>query len=377
MPKSKTKKITPKIQIKSKPQRSTKSFTNRSRVPLAQGSAYVNRDTDRVRVHRTIPIGVVTGTTDFTVQRIILNPGNPDFGWLSEFSKLFETYKFVGLRLKYVPDVPATTAGYLDLAVDWDITDPDPNSRIQLLSFRGASTGQVYVERTIDVMSLAANQMPQKYVSTNNNAEKRNTNVGVIMYNCNVTSEVGNLFLEVDLELFTPQITITQNVELDGDVIKQGAANRYAVLPQELLGAKLGVNMDLGNGVFARLPDANDVAAGFYDIMPIYTTYNNTAYAVTIASTDGAAGANQNIQAVTVGSAYTGTELFDNVLGTLSRIALYGLSKLTGSGAHAGYQPFVADATAAVLDIVIKFVKEANIWSADELAKIDRIHTTF
>jgi hypothetical protein len=356
----------------------TTNIVQRNPVPFAPSSVFLNRDTDRIRVHRTIPIGAITGTATFEIQRIILNPGNPQFGWLSRLAMLYETYKFRSIHLMYLPDVPATTAGYVDLAIDWDVTDLNPHNRSELLSYKGASTGQVYVPRKMDVMAMANFQMTQKYVSDDPHSNQRNLDVGVIMYNCNVASEVGNLFLEVDLDLFTPQIQSTKNPEVNGAVIEDGVTARYAVLPSELIGARVGEPISVGGNVYARLPNTADVGAGFRDNLPIYTVGSEGAdYNITIASTDGAASANQSISAVTVGPNYFYTELFEKALGTLSKVAMGHLIRSSLDSGRYGWQPFVIDATAAVTDMLVKFVKEQNPLSDDVLATLARVQASF
>jgi hypothetical protein len=347
----------------------------RNRIPFADSSVLINRDTDRVRIRKTIPIANVIGSATFSVRRIVLNPANPEFGWLSDYAKLFETYKFRKVILNYAPSVSAATAGYVDLAVDWDITDADPASRTQLLSYRGASTGPVYAPRRVDILSLASAQMVQKYTS-DTNQQDRTSAAGVILVSTNVASTVGTLFLEVDLDLFTPQIEHSGAVVVGGTVVQDDPpTNRYAPVPSEMDGRPKGLEVWLGDGLHGRFPTPNDVAAGFKGGLPIYTMNGTGIWDALIASTDGAAGANQSFLQIDQGAAYTSGEYFEKVLGTLSKVAQAWISKDGESESNTGWQPFCLDATAAVTDMIIDLRKRKVSVSPEQVAILERIDT--
>lgn len=71
-----------------------------------------------------------------------INPADArSFPWLSTVAKNFEEYEFEYLRYSLESDMPATQAGGMMMAVDFDVLDAAPSSKVQMSNMQGATKG--------------------------------------------------------------------------------------------------------------------------------------------------------------------------------------------------------------------------------------------
>ena len=93
----------------------------------------------------------------FQITSFPINAGNPDlFVWLAELAAEYELYKFVELKLHFVPTLPTTAAGQVFLIPDYDPTDPQPVTAQTAMVVPGAEIGSIYepVTMNLDIKAL-------------------------------------------------------------------------------------------------------------------------------------------------------------------------------------------------------------------------------
>jgi len=71
------------------------------------------------------------------------------FPWLYSISQRYERYRFKSLRFRYVSQVPTSTQGSMLTAFDYDPADPNPTSKVQIMSFEGAKMTPVWQSNEI------------------------------------------------------------------------------------------------------------------------------------------------------------------------------------------------------------------------------------
>jgi len=183
----------------------------RTNVPVVSGSAYSGDG--RVRVRHREYIQDVAGSIGFAVTGVPINPGLAVmFPWLSRIAKQFESYLFRSLKFEYEPQCSSTTAGTIMLAVDYDAADPSPSSKQQLMSYHNAVRAGAWQEccyrgDSADLKKFGV----QRYVRQDAlapNLDIKTYDVGNVFVGSQAevgTAVVGELYVEYDVELITPQ----------------------------------------------------------------------------------------------------------------------------------------------------------------------------
>jgi hypothetical protein len=115
------------------------------------------------------PIGDVINTTDYTVGRYTINPGDPSFNWLKGQAESWELWRFVNFRVRYEPYVATTVSGQLTMGPEYSAGTAPPGSMVALRNYADSTSGPVYREMEIKLNPRAA--FPAggfKYVRHNN-----------------------------------------------------------------------------------------------------------------------------------------------------------------------------------------------------------------
>jgi len=186
----------------------------RTTVPVVSGSAYSGDG--RVRIKHREYVQDVNGSVAFSAALLSINPGlSSMFPWLSVVASQFESYLFRKLSFEYETQKSASTSGSLMLAVDYDASDSAPVNKSQLMAYHNAVRSAVWeeccyrgdsadlkkfgVQRYIRSGSLAANLDLKTYdvgnlvIATQGEAD---------------TTAIGELYVEYDVELITPQVNV-------------------------------------------------------------------------------------------------------------------------------------------------------------------------
>lgn len=209
--------------------------TMRTRTPNVSGSPYSGDG--RIRIRHREYISDIFGSVAFSVQTLSINPGLSSlFPWLSILAPQFESYLFRSLKFDYETQKSASTSGSFMMAVDFDAADSAPVNKQQLMSFHNAVRSAVWescqyssdgpdlkkfgTQRYIRISNLAANLDVKTYdignlvIGTQGEAD---------------TSAIGELYVEYDVELITPQVPadIASAVSASISTTGASAANQY------------------------------------------------------------------------------------------------------------------------------------------------------
>lgn len=184
----------------------------RTRVPEVSGSQYAGDG--RVRIRHREYVGEIAGSVAFASTSFSINPGlQALFTWLSIIAPQYESYVFKRLRFLYETEKSASTDGSVMLAVDFDAADEAPVNKQQLMAFHNAVRSAAWnpcefssdgpdlrkfgVQRYLRSGALAANQDVKTYDVGN---------LIVATQGMSGASVVGELYVEYDVELITPQV---------------------------------------------------------------------------------------------------------------------------------------------------------------------------
>ncbi len=167
----------------------------------------------RVRVRHREYVADIAGSIAYAVTTYALNPGlSASFPWLSQLANLFESYQFNRLVFQYRTQAATSATGKALLSVDWDAADSAPQNKAQQLQERTkmddaawknfdlpcdlADLRKFGVQRFTRSGTLASNldiktyDIGQLFVGTQGEAN---------------ANAIGELWVEYDIELITPQ----------------------------------------------------------------------------------------------------------------------------------------------------------------------------
>jgi len=123
---------------------------NNNSLLSGQIPVFKSNDRETVIAHREY-IGDITGSTAFNNTAYIINPGLAQtFPWLSQVAAYYEQYEMLGLIFEYRPTsgtsvASANTAlGVVVMATDYDVANPNFNSKQQMDSYEFSSSDVPY-----------------------------------------------------------------------------------------------------------------------------------------------------------------------------------------------------------------------------------------
>lgn len=163
--------------------------------------------------HRELIEGSILGYTAFTVAASYnLQPGsNKTFPWLSIQAAQYEQYRFRKLQFIYVPIVGTSVAGDVMMLADYNVSDPPPLVETDALDHPGAKTGSLWETHIFkcDISKMHA-LGPRKFIRTAAVAGDQKTfdcgNFHLCVNNSGITTSIGKLFVEYEVEFYVPQI---------------------------------------------------------------------------------------------------------------------------------------------------------------------------
>ncbi len=171
----------------------------------------------RIRIKHREYLGDISGSVAFAAVQFSVNPGlATSFPWLSTLASRFESYLFRRLRFIVETQKSASTNGSVMMAIDYDASDQQPTSKVQLMSYHNAVRSAVWDECHFvgdqgDLKKFGV----QRYIRSGNiaaNLDIKTYDVGnlfVATQGCADTSAVGELYVDYDVELMTPQFDIS------------------------------------------------------------------------------------------------------------------------------------------------------------------------
>ncbi len=167
----------------------------------------------RVRVRHREYIADILGSVAYAVTSFSINPGLPaTFPWLSQLANLFESYRFNKLVFQYRTQAATAATGKAMLSVDWDAADATPTSKVQQLQERTKMDDASW--KNFDLPCDLADLLKfgvQRYTRSaglSANLDIKTYDVGNLLVGTQGqagTAAIGELWVEYDLELITPQ----------------------------------------------------------------------------------------------------------------------------------------------------------------------------
>jgi len=236
-----------------------------SSVPFATNKTSVNKPAlvqakngTFVIKHREFVADVSSGGIDFALTAYRINPGNVNlFPWMAGLALNFETYKFRTLHFDYVPTCSVQNAGSVAMSIDYDVLDESPVSKTEILTNKGARSSALWKNLRVSVKNedaqglglrrycLAASEYSAISVVYPDKADPKTYDLGYFnIALCNSTVEfTGELFVEYEVELHTPQVRAIDIYESSGkvnpllgvskNVIFGTARNVYGCIPED------------------------------------------------------------------------------------------------------------------------------------------------
>jgi hypothetical protein len=187
--------------------------------PHITGNPYKGPNSPMKVRHREYILDVISDTDSsvFVNRQLPIQPGlSTVFPWLSTIAARFESYRFNRLRFIYEPVVPTTSSGSVMMAIDFDASDSAATSKVQLMSYhnavRIAPWSQTHYESDQgDLWKFGT----QRYIRTSPTAGDIKTydvgtfqiaTQGVSVLGTNDPQVLGELYVEYDVDFYTPQI---------------------------------------------------------------------------------------------------------------------------------------------------------------------------
>lgn len=160
------------------------------------------------------------------------------FPWLAAIARRFESYHFKKLKIWYLTESATdfTGSGYAALVVDYDSSDSVPSSKMQALSFESTVRGSPWEEFCHISTSSNLSKFKQLFVrnsALSTNLDIKTYDVGNLYFvsgGGNGGQGKGELWVEYDIELFTPQF------QLDDGLAGGAIASGGSVTPTNPLG---------------------------------------------------------------------------------------------------------------------------------------------
>lgn len=185
------------------------------RNPAPKISTRVSSD-GRVRIRHREFVSDIFGSVNYNVVGFSVNPGlATTFPWLNIMAVAYESYKFLNLSFHYETLAPTTAVGTVMMAADFDPTDNAPDSKTSLMSYQDACRGPIWGEFNMVASSGNLSKMKQKFLRFGNLPAGQNVllfdacTFYVATQQCANTSAIGELYVEYDVELITPQLDLT------------------------------------------------------------------------------------------------------------------------------------------------------------------------
>jgi len=168
------------------------------------------------RIRHSEYIRDILPSTDFMLEPDLINPGNSNlFPWLSSIAPRYTTYKFTALAFRYEPATSTTLPGTVILSIDYNPDTAPPTSKTEALAMEDAQR-TVPWECVSHVSSAANLNKRSSYYIRNDDStsviEPELYDVGLLSVivqgvPTDVSPSIGELYVDYDLELRTPNLT--------------------------------------------------------------------------------------------------------------------------------------------------------------------------
>jgi hypothetical protein len=161
-------------------------------------------------------VAEVNGSINYASTAYGINPGLPvSFPWLNVLCPGYEAYKFKKLHYVFESTSPTTIAGAVILAVDFDPADAAPTTKAQIMAYQNSVRGPAWESFRYVCDKDDLNKFNQKMLRFGNLPSGQDVllydtgNLFVATTGQAGTTVVGELHVEYEVELITPQLDLT------------------------------------------------------------------------------------------------------------------------------------------------------------------------
>lgn len=170
----------------------------------------------RVCIKHREYIGDILGSINFQANQFSINPGLAlTFPWLNTIAIAYESYRFKKLHFIFNSSKSTATNGSVLMAVDFDPSDTAPTTKAQALAYNNAIRGPVWETFTYVCSPQDLVKMNQKFLRFGSLITGQDVllydvgNLFVCPSGCADTSVLGELHVDYEVEMFTPQFDLT------------------------------------------------------------------------------------------------------------------------------------------------------------------------
>lgn len=202
-------------------------FKNQTKAP--QVSNLQNSSDGSVLVRHREYLKDIQGSALFVNTSYWIQPAVPVlFPWLSSIAARYEQYQFRKLKFCYETEKPTSAGGSIMLAIDFDASDSAAQSKASLMSYHGAQRAPVWSSCTVicDSKNLL-NFGPKRFTRLGSLAPHQDVKtydlgtLQVATQGCLDSSVIGELYVEYEVELHTPQI------DYESELLQRGYSSSY------------------------------------------------------------------------------------------------------------------------------------------------------
>lgn len=181
---------------------------------VASRAPSITNSTNGVRIRHREYILDFLGSDPFSVvEALSLQPGDPGtFPWLSAIAHRYETYSFESLSFHYKTTSATSQAGTMLMAIDFDAADAAPVNKQQAMSYASSVRMAPWQDASIHVKKADLKKKSCYYVraATVANTDIKTYDLGNLFLMAeNSAKGSGELYVEYDVHLQTPQLEIT------------------------------------------------------------------------------------------------------------------------------------------------------------------------
>lgn len=173
----------------------------------------------------------ILGSVLYSGGLLRVNPGlQAAFPWLSTIASSYETYRFTKLKFIFESTSATTHTGAVMMAMDYDPNDDPPLSKTQLMSYSGATRSPPWESFEYACSKADLLKLPQKFVRSGIPLETNDLRLFDVgnLHLCTMGQQnanlVGELYVEYEIDLFTPQLDLLTNAEATSSIVRAGGA---------------------------------------------------------------------------------------------------------------------------------------------------------
>ena len=245
-------------------------YTVKTNSLILDGKPVEGAKSDVIRVRKSEFLGMVRvkSGTEFVPTGYVINPGDSNtFPWLSTLAQCYEEWKPLGILFRFRSTASSlstsTSLGSIAMATEYDVYDQAPGSKVEMLQMSASTTSSVSHDLAFGIECDPRFNplgiffvLPPSGVMQGSNREYNLGTHYVVANGADTEGEVGELWIEYDIEFQKAQKAQGTNQEID-------------CWHNETAGCYSNTNALLNGGILVHdsaltMPDSNVTANSYY-----------------------------------------------------------------------------------------------------------------